>query len=95
MTRKLFCLSPKCGRAALTRQLCQRCYAGAACWVRRGLATWSELEGLGLSRPASPGPRASSSSRAAVESARRTPVVAALKAARARAVPAIVLPEEE
>ena len=96
MTRKLFCLSPRCGRPALNRQLCSRCYQAAACWVRRGLTTWGELERRGLSRAAEPRPGASRAALAAVEAARRTPVVVALEAARARALPPpIELPGEE
>jgi len=54
MTRKLFCLAPKCGRPARTRHLCPRCYQSATAMVRGGVATWDELEGMGLCLPARP-----------------------------------------
>lgn len=42
------CLIPECGRPHALRGLCRQCYQIAAIRVRNGLATWEELEELGL-----------------------------------------------
>lgn len=51
MTHSHGCLSPGCGRMAYVRGLCPSHYTIAGRLVRRGQATWAELESRGLARP--------------------------------------------
>ena len=50
------CLTPSCPEKGYRRGICTHCYNSAAWQVKKGAATWEELEELGLVDKPTSGP---------------------------------------
>lgn len=51
---KAVCLTPECGAEVAVRGICRACYWYARNEVRKGRATWEQLEAAGRTKPPSP-----------------------------------------